>query len=173
VFTSFVLASILQVICLQFPCQFMDASPRGNALRTRGGGCSLLELQFGIFYSSNVIRNISRPVKQCLSNLCVSTFDKPVSRALPSQSNKKHEQSKLAKKFDRLDPKPPTRRCPCGQAHGRKSGFNNVITNGVPNHPRHRVAVKFLHQVGTMRFCRLDANVQHSGNLSTGVSFHQ
>src|SRR4029077_912615 len=54
-----------------------------------------------------------------------------------------------------------------------KLGFNNMITDGVPNQPCHRVTVDFPHDVGAMCFCRLGANVQGNTDLLTAVSFCQ
>ena len=52
-----------------------------------------------------------------------------------------------------------------------KSDFDNVIAKGVSNQPCHSVAVDFIHDLGAMRFRRLDADVQGNTDLLGGVSF--
>jgi len=54
-----------------------------------------------------------------------------------------------------------------------ESGFNNMITDGVPNEPCHRAAFDLLHDVDAMRCCRLGANVQGNTDLLTAVPLRQ
>jgi hypothetical protein len=53
----------------------------------------------------------------------------------------------------------------------RKSGFNDVITDGVSNQPCHGMAVDFLHDVGAMGIRRLYGYSQDNSDFLTAVPF--